>query len=1071
MKKITYSWVMLFLIALGSFGQNPTYYLNPEKKLTQYNLDCWTTENGLPTNSLLQIHQARNGYLWITGYSGLIRFDGSKFKVYNNSNTDVMKSNVIRDIAEDSQGCLWMTTQGNGLISMNKGKFKAYGIDQNILHLYRGILADDKDRIWAASPESGWFYLENEEIHFINYSSSLKNIEVRSIVQSNSGAIWFATFGDGLFKYENGFLTQFTKEDGLINNWIFTLYFDSEDNLWIGTDAGICYFDGNKFHKTLPEIDITVNRILKDRYGDFWIGTINGLYRIKADTKELEFINSSNGLPNNFINDLLFDTEGNLWLTHYKGGLTRIKDGKFTNFTLEGGLPGDVVNTICEIKDNLFLVGFDNGELVTISDGIIEPYKIKSNFAGNRIRDIMMDSKNNMWLSTYFGLMKKTATGNEHWFSNAEGFDGSKVRLTFEDSRGNIWVGTRNKGVFKITPENKIRKFDVEAGLSSNLIMSVDEDNLGNIWVGTSEGFGGLNSISQTDIITSYTKNDGFNSDIVFNITRGENGIVWLATVTGLWAYRDFQFYNITTKNGLIDNSVFDLVDDTLGNYWIPFAEGVMKIKKQELENCIEDSSFKCQVKTYDKKDGMPNSECNPTSQAIRGKNGKLYFATLDGLSIIDPKNEMVNNFIPPVYIEKLTVDNQDVQIEGPLSFVPGKKRFTFGYTALSLYEPEKVIYEYQLVGFETEWTKTSERSVSYTNLPHGNYQFKVRACNNDGIWNTEGATLDFVIQTQFTESVLFYILLLIVSFSLVYVIYVWRITQLKSKQETLERVVYERTHEVIEKNNALEQQKAEIQSQNDVLLAQKAEIEKQSQELEKQKEELKESIKSKDKIFSIISHDLRSPLGNIQNMLNLLIDKSDQFNADKKNKILENLAEITKSTFYLLDNLLSWSRTQRGLVNYDPQMFLVAPIIKEIIDLTKHMAQKKNIEIISRIDESDLAFGDVNMVKTIFRNFIENALKFTHENGKVEVFSSIQGDMVEFGVKDSGVGMSEETIFKLTYKNEIDATFGTNREKGSGLGFLLCKEFIQKNNGTFHIESVQGLGSTIYFSLKRFQL
>jgi len=258
---------------------------------------------------------------------------------------------------------------------------------------------------------------------------------------------------------------------------------------------------------------------------------------------------------------------------------------------------------------------------------------------------------------------------------------------------------------------------------------------------------------------------------------------------------------------------------------------------------------------------------------------------------------------------------------------------------------------------------------------------------------------------------------------------------------------------------------------QNDVLLAQKREIEKQSEELEKQKEELKENIQSKEKIFSIISHDLRSPLGNIQNMLNLLIDKDKNFDTEKKSRILENLAEVTKSTFYLLDNLLNWSRTQRGLINYDPQMFLLAPLIDEILSLTRPMAIKKKIEVVSRIGESDLAFGDLNMVKTIFRNFIENALKFTGENGKVEIFSSMQGEMVEFAIKDNGVGMTDETIYQLMHRNDINATFGTNREKGSGLGFLLCKEFIRKNGGLFHIESNPGQGSTVYFTLKRFQL
>ncbi|MBN2807304.1 MAG: hypothetical protein JXR22_11660, partial [Prolixibacteraceae bacterium] len=1046
--------VVCWLMSGLAMAQIPTYHLNPAKKLTQYNLDHWTTEDGLPTNSLLHIHQDQKGYLWITGYSGLIRFDGVKFTLFNNANTEVFNSNVIRNIAEDSQGRLWLSTQGNGLVSILGNDYKTYGADLNMLHLYRGILVDDQDRVWAASPESGWFYLENGKFNFLEYSSPLNNIEVRAIAQGHNGTIWFATLGDGLFRYQNGTLTNYHLADGLIDEWLYSLFVDESDLLWIGSSEGVCTFNGKQFQRVLPQIENTVNRILKDRFGDLWLGTTEGLYRKKNNTHELEHLSADNGLPGNFIIDFLFDAEGTMWMTKYKGGLTSMKDGKFTNYTYKGGLPNDVVNTICELNEHTFLVGFDNGEMVKINQGEIEPFTIRSNFEGTRIRHVMKDSRQNLWLSTYAGLLMIHSEGTEHWIRSDEEFNNTKARLTFEDSRGNIWVGTRNSGVFKITPQKQFKQFDVNAGLTSNLILSIEEDREGNIWVGTSEGLNGLNSISPSDIVTAYSPEDGFNSDIVFNITTDDEGIVWFSTITGLWAYRDFHFYNITTKNGLYDNSVFDLIADDHGFYWLPYASGIMRVNRDELIRCIHQEITLFEVRNYNKHDGMPTSECNPTSQAIRGVDGRLYFATLEGLAILDPGIAIINNYIPPVYVEKLVVDNKFIQLDSTIQFKPGNKRFTFHYTALSLYEPEKIQYEYQLDGFEKEWISTNERSVSYTNLPHGTYTFRVRACNNDGIWNQQGASISFLIQPRFTETILFYILLLVVSFSVVYAVYVWQITQMKRKQQLLEKIINDRTREVIDKNKKLEQQKTEIQLQNDVLVAQKMEIEKQSKALERQKEELKESIQTKEKIFSIISHDLRSPLGNIQNMLNLLIDKNRNFDADKKSRILENLAEITKSTFYLLDNLLNWSRSQRGLISYDPQMFLVAPIIDEIIGFTRHMASKKKIAVISRIHESDLAFGDLNMVKTIFRNFIENALKFTGENGKVEISSAIQGELVEFAISDSGIGMTGDMIDQLINSNEISTSFGTNREKGSGLGFLLCKDFIQKNGGTFRIES-----------------
>ncbi|MFA9389239.1 MAG: two-component regulator propeller domain-containing protein [Prolixibacteraceae bacterium] len=1073
MKRIILCWVFFILMGFGAWSQSPTYYLNPAKKLTQFKFEHWTTEDGLPTNSLMGICQTKDGYLWISSYNGLIRFDGNQFVVYNRLNTPSFKGNIIRDLREDASGRLWITTQESGLVYYQNGKFQSFQPKNDTLKFCRGLHIDKTGKIWSSSPGKGWFYIENDDIHYLKSDKQLDNYEVSYIDEDKNGGIWFATVGDGLFRYQNGLLTAFTTENGLASNYVYTLYSDNEGLTWIGTDLGINCFDGKNISKPKNNIDGKVNNIVKDNNGQLWVGTIQGLYRMNTSTDEFDQISIANGLADNFIIDFIFDFEGNFWITHYKSGLLRIKDGKFNTYSYNSGLLGKLANTVCQLDDNTVLVGLENGKLTLIKENNFSAFKTKRDLSGARIRHIMKDSGGNIWISTYEGLLKILPNKNEVWFSEENGFPDSKIRLTFEDSKGTIWVGTRNSGIVKIKPDGSYSNLNSNDGLTSNLIMAIAEDQKGTILVGTSEGNGALNLIRNGSEIETITARSGMDTNVIFNFNVNENGQIWIASNDGLFLWRDDKFYNFTTLQGLADDAPYDVLNDTNGNLWMPFRVGIMKISEDDLFRVMDGSLDKVNCKVFNSHDGMLVSECIPTTKALVSSKGDFYFCTVDGLAVINPNDDKVNNYVPNVIVEEVKTDKTiaDLSVQ-PIVFEPGIKRYTIKYTALSLYEPSKVQFKYLLEGFDNEWiTVENIRSVSYTNLPHGDYTFLVKASNNDGIWNEEGAQLKFTIKARFVESTTFYIIILIVSFSLVYLFYVFRISQLKTKQETLEQMVSERNHEVLEKNKALEQQKAEKQKQNDVLLSQKAEIENQSKELEKQKEELKESIKSKDKIFSIISHDLRSPLGNIQNMLTLLIDKSEQFNPEKKSRILENLAEITKSTFYLLDNLLSWSRSQRGLIIYDPQMFLVAPLIQEIMSLTKPMAEKKNIEIVSRIDESDLAFGDINMVKTIFRNFIENALKFTPENGKVEIFDVIRGDRIEFGVQDNGIGMSEDTVYNLINNKEIDATFGTNREKGSGLGLLLCKEFIIKNQGTFSIESNLGKGSTLYFSLKRFQL
>jgi len=1071
MKKLFFIF-LLFLATVSGICQTPTYYLDPDKNLSQYNFSHWTTENGLPSNSLLHIYQTSDGYLWISGYSGLIRFDGNKFTIFNTANTDVFESNVVRNLAEDSKGNLWMTTQGSGLVSFKNGKFAVYGKEQNMTHLYRALLVDDKDRVWSASPGHGWFYLENGVFHFLDYYKSLNNVEVRSIVQDKNGAIWFATLGEGLFKYESGILQSLTLPEGLNKEWIYSLFPDNENKIWIGTSSGVYCFDGKKFQHVLPEIKSTVTDILKDRFGNLWIGTINGLFRKDLVKDKLECLTNENGLTNNFVIDFLFDFEGNFWMTQYKGGLTRIRDGKFTNYSYAGGLPEKVVNTICEIDSSSYLVGFDNGSLVKINQGNIRPFKVKTDLSGDRIRHIMIDSDKNTWISTYSGLLKVLPGGKETLYTEESGFLSSKIRLTYEDSKGNIWIGTRNNGIIRIDRNKKIKIFDVSSGLNSNLIMAIKEDGNNNVWVGTSEGIGGLNMISPTDEIKKFTSADGFKSDIIFNIYIDNEGLVWIATNNGLWLLRQNKFFCFTSKNGLLDNSPCDVVEDDYGFLWLPFSEGIMKVSKKELVGYSEGEVDTINCSLFNKYDGMKQSECNPTAQVLKSSNGKLFFPTLDGVAIIDPVNVMFNNYIPPVFIENVNVDNRFIDLFHETTFKPANKRYTFYYTALCLYEAEKVKFRYRLKGFESEWTETDNyRSVSYTNLPHGEYKFQVTACNNDQIWNEKGTEYSFTIRPRFTETFWFYLLVTILFLTTAYFFYRVRVSQLESQKSDLEEIIQVRTKEILEKNEKLKIQKNEIEHKSEILQVQKNEIEEQARMLEIQKEELKAMNASKDKIFSIISHDLRSPLGNIKNMLDLLTVHPDRFDEEKRNKIFETFSEITKSTFYLIDNLLNWTRSQRGLIVYDPQIFLVSPIIQEVLNLLMPMYDKKKISIINRIDDSTLAYGDVNMVNTIFRNLISNAIKFTETNGEIVIFSKNESELIEFGIRDNGIGISEDNLNNLLNKKEINATFGTDREKGSGLGLILCRDFIEKNGGIFRVESKLNEGSTFYFSLKRFQV
>lgn len=1045
--------VLLGILIYHSFSisaQNPNYQLNPTKNLNQYNYDNWSTTNNLPTNSLLHIYQSKSGYIWLSGYGGLIRFDGNKFAVFNKNNTDVFTGNITGRIAEDSLGTLWITTQESGLISLAKGKFTRHGKTEGLNYLYRALLIDKSNTLWSASSEKGWFSYCNGKFEFIKYPQPLKNIEVRDICEGKNGEIYFGTLGEGLFKYQNGKLSKIDYNKTVSEMWIYSLYFDSENMLWVGTSEGLKTFNGEYFTNIPTKVNASINAIVEENSNTLWLGSKDGIMRLNKKTNHLDFIGEK-GLAQSFINDMTFDKEGNLWLTFYKGGMTRIKDGKFTNYSKREGLSGKVVNAICEIDSNVFLVGFDYGKINIIEKGIVKEYKTQTNIDNKRVRHIQKDSKNNIWISTYDGLLKIDPKGNEKLYKNSNGFNGSKIRLTFEDNKGNIWIATRNNGAVKLEPNGTIKNFSSISGLNSTLVMSIDQGADGKIYIGTNDG--GVNVIENDTIVKTYNQSNGLPSNIIFDTHQDAETNIWIALNGGLAC-----IYNDTTRfinfnDGLADESPFSIVEDDYGNLWMPCSQGIMKIKKQEILDYFNDSTktFKCRL--YNSSDGMLQEECNATSQSILASDGSLLFSTINGIARINPTVNQVNKIIPNIIIEKLKVNGKAIILDDEIIMDPGKKRLTFEYTSLSLHEPQKNEFKYRLKGYEDNWEDSEgKRIVSYTNLSPGQYTFSVIGSNNDGVWNTNGDSISFIIKPHFFQTRFFYALLFTLIFLVAYLFYYIRVRKFKNQQKSLEMKVQYRTREISTKNQELEEQKQEILSQ--------------SETLSEQKKELEDALFTKNKLFSIIAHDLRSPMGNFKNLLEKLVEDPESFSEEKRKALLVILADNAKSTFSLLENLLNWSMMQMGVIGYNPITIKLYPLVTNVLELLKPFAIKKNISITVNIESEQQAFADENMVRTIFRNLIMNAIKFTRENGSITISTHTKGSLVEISIKDNGIGINEELKNNI-FKNQAAYTSrGTNNELGSGLGLLLCKDFVERNTGTIWVESAENVGSTFYFTL-----
>jgi len=483
--------------------------------------------------------------------------------------------------------------------------------------------------------------------------------------------------------------------------------------------------------------------------------------------------------------------------------------------------------------------------------------------------------------------------------------------------------------------------------------------------------------------------------------------------------------YDIT--NGLPNNKVQAIIDDNHGNIWISTSGGISRLDTKTQ-----------QWKNYSKADGLQGDQFFQQS-FLKTSKGELYFGGFNGFNSFFPDSLKDNDFIPPVYITDLEILNKPVSYAIPGSqfqtHISEAKEirlnwdqsvFSFSFSAINYTASEKNQYAYIMEGFEKEWnyTNASRRYVTYTNLNPGEYTFRVKASNNDGVWNDNGVSLRVIILPPWWNTWWFKLILIFGVIFILVAIYLSRIRNLNKQKILLEKSVVRKTAELNELNA------------------------------------------SKDKFFSIIAHDLKNPFNTIIGFSDILIEEISSGDLVKGNEYARMIHSSAVQTFRLLENLLEWANSQTGKISYKPSPVNLNELLKEDFGTLNDMAIRKNIELKPFIPENLVVMADRNMIKTVLRNLISNAIKFTPKNGKVEVNALTNDKYAEIAVSDNGIGMTKEIRAKIFRIDANHLTRGTENEKGTGLGLFLCKEFVEKHGGKILVESESGKGSTFKFIL-----
>lgn len=525
---------------------------------------------------------------------------------------------------------------------------------------------------------------------------------------------------------------------------------------------------------------------------------------------------------------------------------------------------------------------------------------------------------------------------------------------------------------------------------------------------------------------------------------------------------------------------------DNEGILWVTTAAGVCKF------DCNNKENLNNKYETFTKDDGLQGNEFYFKSTLL-ADDGKLYLGGMNGFNVLSPERIMKNTNIPEVTITEFEIFNKPVVPNTPgsplqkiisetekITLNHHQTVLTFSFAAMDFTIPQKNQYAYKLEDFDKDWTFSGNRSkVTYTNLDPGNYLLKVKGANSNGVWNEEATILEIEILPPWWLTIWFKVIVLLVGISLIVTFFYLRTATLRKQKRQLAQEVRERTSDLKDKNRLLIKKSDELIRTNDQLTENQRIIKKQSEELtitaenlEQINNELTSINATKDKLFSVIAHDLKNPFNVLLGFSELLISNFDDWDDDEKLKTLNFLHNSSKEAYTLLENLLHWSRSQRKSIEFVPSELNVVNFIEKMLDEVSSVATNKNVKLINLCANKNLTVhADPNLLTIISHNLLTNAIKFSFPDSKIVVDAEeYSNKFIRFSVSDEGVGIAKEKVETLFELENTSSTKGTEGEKGTGLGLMLCKEFVTAHHGQIWVESSIDQGTTFFFTIPKRQ-
>lgn len=751
----------------------------------QYNFINYSIEDGLAQSQIRSICQDDGGYIWIGTYGGVSKFDGTNF--YNYSINDGLLGNQVNSIYKDNRGKLWFGSLG------------------------------------------GVSYLTNNNFNQLFFKEQYKNRYVSSIAQNNNNDLFFGTDGGGVVKYQNNQLYYIDTSNGLPHNYVRHLYFDN-NNLWVSTSNGAALITPQQ-----KIIDTLKGKIVSQIHNDsllFIYSTLGDGITIVKDGVEKKYT-IENGLVSSHIRSFYLAKNNKLWCASKRGlSLINLNKGEIKNYREKDGLPNG--NIRCVIQDNYqnLFFGTDGSGLVKFTGERFVSYTTQDGLSSDIVMNISQDKDSSLWFSTYGSGLIHFKHGEYKFYTINNGLPNNTIWTSLIDASNQKWFGT-SKGLSKLAG-NKFININEKDGLKGNKVYSIIEDKSNNIWVGTKEGVsiidGNTNQVIRSSVIENTYKNirsirqkgnyiwltsdngllkynlqdssykvfsaqDGLPDNSVMCVEFDQNGVLWVGTKNGLVFFKDKKFHTIQLDNNYGSNGINFLKIDKINCLWVGTNYGVFKLS-------IDDYNFsEKKIIHFTNYDGLKSLECNQNAVEI-DYNNNLWLGTSKGLMLFNLNNPDYKQYLPQLHItgirlffQKHSFKNRyssispETGLPNNLTLKYKENHLTFDYIGINHANPDKVKYSFMLEGFDDGWSPINQdRFVTYSNLPYGEYVFKLKASTDGFVWS-KPIQFSFTILPPFWLTWWFLLISFIVFIIFTYIIYYVR-KQLKLKKQQTQRII-----------------------------------------------------------------------------------------------------------------------------------------------------------------------------------------------------------------------------------------------------------------------------------------